>query len=188
MEEEIDFSEEELGESAVEVKADISRLSRMLGPQLYGNMGDMSRVTVKELVQNSFDAIKDLTGTENEVDDAIIQVTTNRTERTITVEDNGIGMTPDIIRNAFLTIAGTEKANDRPSGSFGVAKMLFLFGADRIQLTTIRDGRRTTMDTTGDELLLSSVKGEKQPTINVEKTDQPPTKCLNTAHYLRTFR
>jgi len=173
MEEEIDFAPIEEGESAVEVKADINRLSKMLGPQLYGNMSDMPRVTIKELVQNSFDAIKDLIGTENEVDDPIIQVTTDPSERTITVEDNGIGMTPDIIRDAFLTIAGTHKESDRPSGSFGVAKMLFLFGADRIQLTTVRDGFRTTMDTTGEELLNSSSEGGTQPTIKTERTDQP---------------
>lgn len=152
--------------------ANMKRLAGLLGPQLYGNMRDMGPVTVKELFQNSFDALKGLLE-KGAVKDAKIKVHLDEDTRTITVTDNGNGMTPEIINKAFLTIAGTNKETDRSSGGFGIAKMLFLFGNEKLELVTVRDGVKSRMTATGPQLMESFDNKDAAPEIHTERTNEP---------------
>lgn len=149
--------------------ANIGRLAAMLGPQLYGDMSKMAPVTVKELFQNSFDAVKDLGNNSG----GRIDITTDPDARTITIKDNGKGMSPSTINKAFLTMAGTEKTSDRASGGFGIAKMLFLFGNKSLHLDTVRNGLRSVMDTTGADLMGSFDDETRAPDIHSTKTNAP---------------
>lgn len=153
--------------------ANMKRLAGLLGPQLYGDMRKVGTVTVKELFQNSFDALKGLIEKREMKNDAVISIDVDTGARTITVTDNGNGMTPKIINSAFLTIAGTNKETDRSSGGFGIAKMLFLFGNERLELTTVRDGVESKMVATGAQLMESFENPAAAPDIVTRKTDDP---------------
>jgi hypothetical protein len=84
-----------------------------------------------------------------------------------------MGMTPEIISKAFLTIAGTHKESGRGSGGFGVAKMLFLFGNKNLKLETTRDGLTSTLETTGPELLAAFSDPSKAPNVTTVRTGKP---------------
>jgi len=173
--EDLNKSLEETGEGTfrAEPGANMGRMANLLGPQLYGSMSQIAPITVKEMFQNAFDAIKDALVVSG-LAEGKISVNTDEDKRTITITDNGMGMTPEIISKAFLTIAGTHKESGRPSGSFGVAKMLFLFGNKNLKLETTRNGFTSTLETTGPELLAAFADPSKSPNITVVKTGKPP--------------
>jgi hypothetical protein len=172
--EDLSKSLEETGEGTFRAApgVDMTRMANLLGPQLYGNMSKISSVTVKEMFQNAFDAIKDAL-VKGGLPEGKISVDTDEDKRTITITDNGMGMTPEIISKAFLTIAGTHKESGRGSGGFGVAKMLFLFGNKTLRLETTRDGLTSTLETTGPELLAAFADPSKAPNITTTKTGKP---------------
>jgi len=172
--EDLSKSLEETGEGTFRAApgANMGRMANLLGPQLYGSMSEIAPITVKEMFQNAFDAIKDALVVSG-LAEGKISVDTDENKRTITITDNGMGMTPEIISKAFLTIAGTHKESGRPSGSFGVAKMLFLFGNKNLKLETTRNGLTSTLETTGPELLAAFADPSKSPNITVVKTGKP---------------
>ena len=115
----------------------------------YMYKGDIVKIAFKELHQNAFDAVK-----KNH--EAMISFTTNCNENYIECMDNGIGMSPDTVRDVFLTVGGTLKdglENGERSGGLGIAKVQFIMSAARIQLETVKDGIRTMFDTTQADLL-----------------------------------
>ena len=124
--------------------ADIKRLINMLGGQMY--KAQLADVTVKEMVQNSFDAVKASVNKKLEKVGKI-DVAIDPGNRLVVIRDNGQGMTPAIIQKAFLTLAGTDKSGlnaGEASGGFGMAKAAFLTGSDQIWVRTARDGKQTT--------------------------------------------
>ena len=84
-----------------------------------------------------------------------IKLGINMKERTISIKDDGIGMTPDIVKNAFLSIGGTNKeglsAGER-SGGLGLAKVQFLMGSESIKVITVKNGTKTTIEATNIQL------------------------------------
>ena len=127
------------------------RLLKMFGPQLYGSPKNITSVSIKEMLQNSFDAIKGMME-QGQVDSGNIEINMDETNRTISIKDDGSGMTPNTLGTTFLTIAGTLKETEFGSGGFGVAKMLFLYGNKNIKVITLRDGKLSTLSATGKEL------------------------------------
>ena len=147
--------------------ADKKRMVLLHGENMYG--GDIANVAIKELLQNSFDAIK---AAQNKglIKKGKIDIRINEKERTIEFVDNGIGMTPDIIQNAFFTIAGTNKDGLKPgerSGGLGMAKMAFIFSSKTLDIKTVRDGLLTTVSTTPESVLDDNFD------IKSNKTDKP---------------
>jgi len=141
------------------------RLAKMLGPQLYGDMKDMGAVSVKEVLQNSFDAIK-ASLAKGDISQGRIDVDLDGHK--IVMTDNGVGMSPEMLGGKFLQIAGTGKSEDeRASGGFGIAKMLFLYGNNSLRVTTMKDGRVAELNTTGPQLFDSLEDSEKSPDIEV---------------------
>jgi len=134
--------------------ANVQRIAKMLGAKLYGTPEDISKVSVKELVQNSFDAIKEAIE-KGQIKKGKIDVVVNNKDRTIRVIDNGPGMPTSVMGNQFLQIAGTVKGTSRPSGGLGVAKMLFLFENQELEVVSLRDGVVSRLNTTGEELKLA---------------------------------
>lgn len=129
--------------------ANTAILADILGQQMYST--DIGRVSVKEMLQNSFDAIKSMLDSEK-IKHGKIDINTNETNRTISVKDNGHGMTQDTLGNTFVTIAGSLKESEISSGSFGVAKLAFLFDAENIHVATMRDGKISVLNTNGKQL------------------------------------
>lgn len=128
------------------------QLINLLGSKMYRS--DVQNVAVKELIQNAFDACK-IAQALGLISKPRIGVETDYYHRTVTVSDNGIGMTPEIVQKAFFTIGGSDKGgvdNRLRSGGLGLAKMAFLFSSKRISLTTVRDGIMTSVNTTPEEI------------------------------------
>ena len=162
-----------------QVSTDQGRIAAMLGPHLYGDQNKMGDVTVKELFQNSFDAVRAAIE-KGQIEDGQVNITLSNEGRTIAIQDNGVGMTSDMIRNGLLTIGGTGKEGSVNSGGFGIAKMLFLFGGESISVITVRDGVKSTFHSTG-EAILANAKDSSLPldpnadadkAIRREKTDE----------------
>lgn len=153
----------------VGIGADLKRLIDLYGPKMYGS--SMPQVTAKELLQNSFDGVKSaLKRGDLKPGEGRVSIDLNRVERTLTVTDNGSGMSPETVKNAFLTIAGTDKgdlAESERSGGFGVAKLAFIFGNEELHLSTVRDGVKTTLDSTGHDLL------DGKANLHVEPDSRP---------------
>lgn len=84
----------------VGLQMNMRQLLNVLSSSLY--KGDILSVATRELLQNSFDAVK-------KVSDPKIQVNFSCYERTLEFKDNGIGMSPDTVKDIFLTIGGTAK-------------------------------------------------------------------------------
>lgn len=159
-------------ELAVRPGADLARLAKLLGSKLYGTPENIGEVTIKELLQNAFDAIKG--GQEKgSVKTGRIDIGLDKKSRTITMQDTGTGMSPEVLGGAFLKIAGTSKESERASGGLGIAKMLFLFENEKLFVETTRDGVTSTLETTGPELF--EALGEEKPNlvIRTKRTGRP---------------
>ena len=131
--------------------ANVQRLTKMLGTKLYGSPENIGAVSIKELFQNGFDAIKEAME-KGQLTKGKIDIKLDDKSRTITVVDNGPGMPTSVMGNQFLQIAGTVKGTKRASGGLGVAKMLFLFENKKLEIVSLRDGVLSRMVTTGEDL------------------------------------
>lgn len=122
----------------------------LIGPRMYEK--PIVEVTTKELVQNSFDAVRNEGATTE--NPGRIDVTLNAPARMMTVTDNGRGMTPEILEKAFFTVAGTHKegAPENTSGGLGLAKMAFMIGSSSVEVTTTRDGYTHVASVTSEQV------------------------------------
>ena len=159
--------EKKFGSEQGKLNADMGGLIQLLGANMYAT--SIAEVSVKELLQNAFDAVKGAVSSKKakslyKVGKITIEI--NGIERTITVTDNARGMTPEIVRDAFFTVAGSDKSDLSPedrSGGLGLAKMGFMLGAERLTLDTVRDGVRVRVDTTAKDIADSKFKIVKSP-------------------------
>jgi hypothetical protein len=152
--------------------ANVQRLAKMLGSKLYGTPKDIASVSIKELFQNSFDAIKGSLE-QGQLTKGRIDVKIDDTNRSIRIVDNGLGMPTSVMGNQFLQIAGTVKETKRASGGLGVAKMLFLFENKQLEVVSLRDGVISRMVTNGDDLKAALDDPDRGP--NIERTSDPET-------------
>lgn len=148
----------------------VRRMATMLGPQLYGDLSDVANVSAKEVLQNSFDAIKQAMAQTGLVK-GDINVELDRSNRLITFHDNGVGMAPELLGGKFLQIAGSEKG-ENASGGFGIAKMQFLYGNETIHVQTMKDGVFSEMLTSGPDLMNALEEGGAKPVIKVSRGDE----------------
>jgi len=140
-----------------EFQAEARQLLRLMVHSIYSNKDTFLR----ELISNASDALdkirlegfldKDL---DVDTDDLHIDIEIDKEQRTLTVRDNGIGMSRDDVVNLIGTIAksGTaellerlKKANESVSseliGQFGVGFYASFMVADRVTLLTRRAGQ-----------------------------------------------
>ena len=151
------------GEEAAILDVDKARITKTLGANMYAS--NIADVAVKELLQNSFDSIKAAVHF-GEIEEGKIDIKFDSDERTITIKDNGQGMSSEIVKKAFFTIGGSNKAGvpmELQSGGFGMAKLGFIMGSESIQLDTVKDGVRTKVDATSDEIGNDNFKLMKSP-------------------------
>lgn len=160
------------------------RMAKMLGPQLYGDPTDMGNVTIKEILQNSYDAIKGLQ-LGGILGKGRIDIKVSNDGRTITVTDNGAGMTPALLGGKFLEIAGTGKETGQASGGFGIAKMLILYGNKDLRVTTARDGVVSTLSTSGEELFDSLEDPNRAPMIETREITMEDMVMFPEGHGVR---
>jgi hypothetical protein len=96
----------EPGRQIVSTSQDEDQVDRLLGKDAYKS--SIVNVVIKELLQNGFDAVRE--GGASELKPGQIAIDYDYSSRTITVRDNGVGMDPETIVNAFLRTGGTRKA------------------------------------------------------------------------------
>lgn len=159
--------EKKFGSEQGKLNADMGGLIQLLGANMYA--ASIAEVTVKELLQNAFDAVKGAVSDKKAPSlykTGEITITFDDNKRTITIQDNARGMTPEIVRDAFFTVAGSDKSDLDPSersGGLGLAKMGFMLGAERLTLDTVRDGVRVRVDTSAKDIAGSKFQIVKTP-------------------------
>ncbi len=170
------------------------RLAQLLGPKLYGSPENIADVSVKEMLQNGFDAIKGrlekppgggLFGRGKGRYQGSIEIDTDAASRTISVTDNGTGMTPETLAGPFLQIAGTQKETSQSSGGLGIAKMLFLYGNQNIKVTTMRNGKVAELIATGPQLMNALSDPKAKPKIQIRKPSPADEELFPDGHGTR---
>jgi len=155
------------GSEAGQLNADMAGLVQLLGANMYSEK--LVDVTIKELLQNAFDAVKGAISSKKSKSlykSGQITIDLNPEERTIKITDNARGMSIDTVKNALFTVAGSDKSDLEPSersGGLGLAKMGFMMGAQELKLDTVKDGVRIKVNTTGEDIARSNFKIEKSP-------------------------
>ncbi len=106
--------------------------------------GDVPPTVVKESIQNAVDAVRGIFEAQHPDRNKIsnpggepprIRVHVNPYDKTIEVEDNGIGMTKDVLEGPFLDLFGSAKS-DSDSGGYGTAKAALFQNSDEIVVET----------------------------------------------------
>ena len=139
------------GTDTLSMGADLKQIYRKLGADSYKS--SITNVIAKEAgIQNPFDAIRDAGYTDK--NPGRIDIDIDRNNRTITVKDNGTGMTPEVIEKAFFTVGGSHKESspENTSGGHGIAKLGTMLGSERVKLVTVRDGLKSVADVTREQL------------------------------------
>lgn len=146
----VDDQKETLG-----FQAEVKQLLNLMIHSLYSN----KEIFLRELISNSSDAIDKLRFAllNNEVphendNDFKIRVSYDKDARTVTVSDNGIGMSrPEVIeqigtiaksgtREFFQSLTGDQQKDASLIGQFGVGFYSSFVVADKVTLTTRRAG------------------------------------------------
>jgi len=146
---------------AFEFTLDQNRILDLLtGHTLYNN----TNVVLRELLQNAIDAIRLQYFPNSPLGQGKIFISWNSVARTLTVRDNGTGMTQDIINN-FLLKVGSSRYQDAnfkkfyPNFSsisrFGIGVLSAFMVADSVEITTCHED-----DEYARRLTLRSVHGK----------------------------
>ena len=168
-------------------QSDIAKLLRLLSQSLYQNR----EVAVRELVSNASDALDKyrlLSLREESVpaaDDLQITVTPDPAAKTLTVSDNGVGMTKDDLVENLGTIARSGTAGfseklegadaDTLIGQFGVGFYAAFMLADRVDVTTRSysedAGWKWTSDGTGEYAIEEAPKPGRGTDVTLRLRD-----------------
>lgn len=147
-------------------QAEISRLLHLLSESLYQNR----EIAIRELVSNASDALDkrrhaSLTDSSITADDLQISLLPNSEDRTLTIRDNGIGMTRDELVKNLGTIAHSgsleyltnlQKADSKEDvsliGQFGVGFYSSFMLAERVEVRTrsVSEDKGWVWESTGD--------------------------------------
>jgi molecular chaperone HtpG len=150
----------------LEFQAEARQLLQLMVHSIYSNKD----IFLRELISNASDALDKLRlatlqdGLEADASDLHIELEVDAEARTLTVRDNGIGMTREEVVELIGTIAksGTAEllrkvteAKDRPEliGQFGVGFYSTFMVADKVELTTRKagtEGHGTSWESAGE--------------------------------------
>jgi hypothetical protein len=160
------------------------RLSTRVFPVLSSNLysDHLPRIAVREVLQNAWDAIANRP-------DGHIHITIDGDAKSVSIQDNGAGMTPEEVRDFMLTLGGSGKAEGGMAGGFGIGKIAVFMGGDNFTIETValKEGKkiRTTVRGSKNELMETgqvSVQEEE-----VDPTTPTGTKVTLTFNTLRDF-
>lgn len=145
-----------------------------LGMNLYSNVP----AVLSEIVANSWDA-----DAEN------VNVTIDKVNETITIEDDGIGMDRDDVIDHFLTVGFKRRAEigeltsvkkRKPMGRKGIGKLSSFSIARVVDVFTIKDGERTAFRMDRDVIKARISSNDSVPYEPPELSDWPKSFKVGT--------
>lgn len=120
----------------------------LMGEKIYGDR----KLALREIIQNSIDACKirlELENKKSQYGDepfrAVIKVLIDKSNDAISIKDNGLGMSMEIVNNYFLNIGRSyytsekfllEEYDYKPIGNFGIGFLACFMLSDNIQIQT----------------------------------------------------
>ncbi len=163
-------------------EVDVNRIIEVLAKQIY----QTPLALLRENTQNAFDAILMRRHRGDEFE-ARIDVTISDSE--ISISDNGIGMTPDDLRQHYWHAGSSGKNNPEARaagvvGTFGIGAMANFGIADKLILETqsavtgertLSSAERATLSATEDCIVLKSIAEEEHPGTAVRAVMEPGT-------------
>ena len=132
-------------------KVNAAAMWTLAAEKLYGSYVDVPVVSTREALQNSRDAIRDAVKA-GEIQEGVFKVEWDPEIRTLVWDDNGIGMSREIVDTKFLSLGDTTKLltasrQDVQAGGFGLAKALLLGASSTFTwVLDTRDHRFTAKD------------------------------------------
>ena len=144
-----------------------------LGMNLYSNVP----AVLSEIVANSWDA-----------DAEIVNVTIDKVNESITIEDDGIGMDRDDVIDHFLTVGFKRRAQieltpvkkRKPMGRKGIGKLSSFSIARVVDVFTIKDGERTAFRMDRDVIKARISSNDSVPYEPPELSDWPKSLKVGT--------
>ena len=115
-------------------------LELLTGHTLYND----SSVVVRELLQNSIDAVR-LQWGDDAAEHGLVQLRWDSKARILEVQDNGTGMTQDMVKANFLNVGSSYYQSERfqekypefhPISRFGIGVLSTFMVADQVEVTT----------------------------------------------------
>lgn len=165
--------EKSLGKRKTRMSMEVKRMAQMQ-VRNYGGQANASEIGAKELLQNSFDAVKDVMFLQQTQGDMftepyepMIEIIRDEGNRRLIVRDNGIGMDEETLTGAMLTLGSSKKLNPDASGGFGLAKISFLVNAEEVTITTVRDGKKIVLTASGADIF-DSLDGTDETALDYE--------------------
>jgi hypothetical protein len=141
------------------------RLSTRVFPVLSSNLYSdyLPRIAVREVLQNAWDAIANRP-------DGHIHITIDAQAQSVSIQDNGAGMTPEEVREFMLTLGGSGKAEGGMAGGFGIGKVAVFMGGDSFTIETValKEGKKIKTTVTGNK---NELMETGQVTVHEEETD-----------------
>lgn len=161
----------------------LGRLLELLGLQMYKNRD----VAIVELVANAWDA------GATRVDILLPDPNAySRAASSIRIADNGIGMSPDDVGDAYLIVGRNRRTSGGPPphgrlvmGRKGIGKLAGFGIAGKMEVETVKDGKRTAFALSAAELKASAGKPKS---IEVVGTISPAGGVNSTTVVLRELK
>ena len=150
---------------AVSTQKEPLRLSTRVFPVLSSNLysASLPRIAVREVLQNAWDAVANRP-------DGHIHITIDGQAQSVSIQDNGAGMTPEEVREFMLTLGASGKAEGGLAGGFGIGKVAVFMGGDNFTIETValKEGKKikTTVAGSKNELMETG-----QVTVHEEEVD-----------------
>ncbi len=133
----VDLAEEDKQFADFSAKFEVSNkiIPLLIGP-LYGE--DSMYIGARELLQNAIDACKE--GTQGEIKVCLDEIKLENGENSIQlkIQDNGIGMTRNVLKNSYFNIGTSTKGDSKVGlvGKFGIGVLSGFLMGDYIKVCT----------------------------------------------------
>lgn len=119
----------------MKLKVDIKKIIKLLAKDIY----DSPYALLRENLQNAYDAVLMRKAKDDTYNDPCIRMTVSN--GIITVSDNGIGMTQDVIENNYWKAGSSGKNNDEARkagvvGTFGIGAMANFGVCQKLEVNT----------------------------------------------------
>jgi len=145
----------------------------------------------REYVQNSADAIQDA------IEDGIIEqhnsrilITLNYSDRSIIIQDNGIGLQKDVSKDYLVNVGDSKKDTNKRMGRFGIGRLGGLGYCDKLRFETSAkgDSYKTIVEWDAKrltELINDSSVDDDAPSVIKKVVSCTEEKCETDAHFFK---